>query len=32
MKALGDLKKYKAFLLTLLVCLIFSTALAQKKS
>ena len=32
MKALGDLKKYKAFLVTLLVCLIFSTAFAQNES
>jgi molybdate transport system substrate-binding protein len=32
MKALGDLKKYKAFLVTLLVCLISSTAFAQKES
>jgi len=32
MKALGDLKKYKASLVTLLVCLIFSTAFAQKQS
>jgi len=32
MKAFGDLKKYKAFLLTLLVCLISSTAFAQKES
>ncbi|MBC2696028.1 MAG: molybdate ABC transporter substrate-binding protein [Desulfobacteraceae bacterium] len=32
MKALGDLKKHKAFLLILLICLIFSTAFAQKES
>ena len=32
MKALGGSKKYKAFLLTLLVCLISSTAFAQKES
>jgi molybdate transport system substrate-binding protein len=32
MKAPGDLKKYKAFLVTLLVCLISSTAFAQKES
>ncbi|MDL1969166.1 MAG: molybdate ABC transporter substrate-binding protein [Deltaproteobacteria bacterium] len=32
MKAPGDLKKYKAFLVILLVCLISSTAFAQKES
>jgi molybdate transport system substrate-binding protein len=32
MKAPGDLKKYQAFLVTLLVCLISSTAFAQKES
>ena len=32
MKALCDLKKHKAFLLTFLVCLISSTAFAQKES